>query len=232
MVSPGGNVLAETGYEPYGRAVVLSGTTGQAFGFGGYPTHAPSGLSLAWFREYDAGLGTWLSRDPMGEASGLNLYEYVEGDPINLIDPLGLDPEALNYFPPSELHDNYDKIAADPDVIAVGAHGSERGFTPPVTVEKLVKDITETQKWQSGVRTVRLDICNSGKGPAPGPKQVLDALAKTLRPGDKVTVLAPDAFVWVGPDGQRDLTSKMKPDGKFHDGKGQYQPFSVVVPRR
>ena len=91
MVSQGGTISSETGYEPYGRAYLVSGTIGQAFGFGGYLNHSASGLSLAWFREYDSGVGRWLSRDPLGEAAGLNLYAYVLGDPINYLDPLGLD---------------------------------------------------------------------------------------------------------------------------------------------
>jgi hypothetical protein len=37
----------------------------------------------------DSGVGCWLSRDPMGEAGGLNLYGYVGNNPISFIDPLG-----------------------------------------------------------------------------------------------------------------------------------------------
>jgi uncharacterized protein RhaS with RHS repeats len=36
--------------------------------------------------------GRWLPRDPIGENGGLNLYDYVNNNPINVADPLGLDP--------------------------------------------------------------------------------------------------------------------------------------------
>mgnify|MGYP001582059114 CR=1 FL=1 len=38
----------------------------------------------------DAASGGRISRDPIEEAGGLNLYGYVGGDPINRVDPLGL----------------------------------------------------------------------------------------------------------------------------------------------
>lgn len=34
--------------------------------------------------------GRWLSRDPLGEAGGINLYAYCGNDPVNRHDPLGL----------------------------------------------------------------------------------------------------------------------------------------------
>ena len=34
--------------------------------------------------------GRWLSRDPIGESGGINLYGYVGNSPVNYVDPLGL----------------------------------------------------------------------------------------------------------------------------------------------
>lgn len=34
----------------------------------------------------------WLSRDPLGESGGLNLYGYVGNNPTNMVDPFGKNP--------------------------------------------------------------------------------------------------------------------------------------------
>jgi len=57
---------------------------------GKYYHHAGSGLELALYRGYDAGLGRWISEDPLGEEGGLNLYGYVGNDPLGGLDRLGL----------------------------------------------------------------------------------------------------------------------------------------------
>ena len=41
---------------------------------------------------YDPTIGRWLSRDPIEERGGINLYGYVGNNPVNLIDPDGRHP--------------------------------------------------------------------------------------------------------------------------------------------
>lgn len=70
--------------------IVLSGTLFLDRVLVGHYYHAWSGLHLAFYRAYDAELGRWLSRDPLGEAGGFTLYDYALNSPIMLVDELGL----------------------------------------------------------------------------------------------------------------------------------------------
>jgi RHS repeat-associated protein len=57
-------------------------------GYVGIYYHASSGLSMTHFRWYNGFTRRWISRDPIGEAGGMNLYGYVGGNPLNRVDPL------------------------------------------------------------------------------------------------------------------------------------------------
>ena len=50
-----------------------------------------TGLYAYPYRSYAPWLGRWLSPDPIGPADDLNLYQFVGGDPIGFVDPLGTD---------------------------------------------------------------------------------------------------------------------------------------------
>ena len=43
-----------------------------------------------WHRFYDPGTGRYISADPIGLAGGINLYAYVQNDPVDWVDPWGL----------------------------------------------------------------------------------------------------------------------------------------------
>lgn len=90
VVDANGLPVASYTYDPFGQRTRVSGIREDELGLTGHRYHARSGLHLAAFRAYDARSGRWLSRDPLGEQGGLNLYAYVSNDPVNLIDPFGL----------------------------------------------------------------------------------------------------------------------------------------------
>jgi len=90
LMNGSGTVVSRFSYDAWGVMAQTSGTVGTPFGYAGYQYHAASGLNLTLFRAYDAALGRWLSRDPIFEEGGVNLYGYVGNSPINFSDPTGL----------------------------------------------------------------------------------------------------------------------------------------------
>ena len=95
-----GNMINRYAYLPFGDsnppniAACLSGTcgsgSGTAFGYAGYRYDPETGLYHAGARYYDPRLGRFIQPDPIGQAGGLNLYAYVQNDPLNATDPSGL----------------------------------------------------------------------------------------------------------------------------------------------
>jgi RHS repeat-associated protein len=89
LTDTGGVIQASYDYNAFGRQVKLSGTVDSDFGYGGYYVNKTTGLDLTWYRAYDSEKARWLSRDPLNEEMGLNLYEYVNNEPLDYIDPDG-----------------------------------------------------------------------------------------------------------------------------------------------
>jgi RHS repeat-associated protein len=81
-----GNATSTLAYGPYGE----SGPTLPArFGYTGQQYIAPLGLYHYKARFYSPTIGRFLQTDPIGYGGGMNLYAYVDGNPINLSDPEG-----------------------------------------------------------------------------------------------------------------------------------------------
>jgi RHS repeat-associated protein len=92
MTDSNGVIAARYEYDPFGERFKVEGSQDADFGFTGFYLHQPTGLSLTKYRAYNSSFGRWISRDPIEERGGLNLYGYVDNRPINQVDPFGLEP--------------------------------------------------------------------------------------------------------------------------------------------
>ena len=96
-----GTRVASYDYSPYGAITQSSVTNGTDYQYAGLFAHAASGLNLATYRAVEAVTGRFINRDPIKETGGINLYDYVGADPINRIDPWGLN--AVSPINPNSL---------------------------------------------------------------------------------------------------------------------------------
>lgn len=88
-----GEVVQRMDYDEFGNVLDTSTNLGfQPFGFAGGLYDPDTHLLHYGTREYDSKTGRWLSQDPIGFKGGsINLYTYGNNDPINKIDPTGLE---------------------------------------------------------------------------------------------------------------------------------------------
>jgi RHS repeat-associated protein len=93
-----GNVVRQFKYDPYGQIKAYDENDifiedafqwQNYFLFTGREYDPETGLYYYRARYYNPNIGRFMSRDPLGYADGLNLYTYVQNNPVNLKDPLG-----------------------------------------------------------------------------------------------------------------------------------------------
>lgn len=84
-----GSIQTSYAYEPYGRTLVIGSTTDNSFQYTGRENDG-TGLYFYRARYYSSALMRFIQEDPIGFESGdTNLFAYVGGNPVTLIDPLG-----------------------------------------------------------------------------------------------------------------------------------------------
>jgi RHS repeat-associated protein len=77
-------------YTPFGEAEKQIETVENPFRFPGQYYDSETGLHYNYFRYYNPQTGRYITPDPIGLEGGINLFVYVENNPINFIDPEGL----------------------------------------------------------------------------------------------------------------------------------------------
>jgi RHS repeat-associated protein len=87
-----GDDVAHYEYEAFGNMTVSIGTKEDYFlhRFSTKPLDDVTGLYYYGYRYYDPVTGRWLSRDPIQERGGLNLYNTISNDLIGYFDVLDL----------------------------------------------------------------------------------------------------------------------------------------------
>jgi RHS repeat-associated protein len=88
-----GSIIKAITYDSYGNVISDSNPEFSIpFGFAGGLKDSDTRLIRFGFRDYDPQTGRWTARDPIGFSGGdSNLYGYVFSDPIQYVDPLGLE---------------------------------------------------------------------------------------------------------------------------------------------
>jgi RHS repeat-associated protein len=90
LTGPTGGVVGTSSYDAYARLTASSGTATTPLGYAGQYTDAESGLQYLRARYYDPVTAQFLTRDPMTDVTQ-SPYGYAHDDPVNAIDPSGLD---------------------------------------------------------------------------------------------------------------------------------------------
>src|SRR6266516_895184 len=94
-----GTVSANYEYEPFGQTTRCTGSLAKEnpHRFSTKLNDDATDLMYYGYRFFNASTGRWLSRDPIEEDGGSNLYGYVRNDPQSLVDVLGLWETDVHY---------------------------------------------------------------------------------------------------------------------------------------
>ncbi len=98
-----GAVTAHFEYDPFGRAVVDTDSSGQfRYRFSTKPGDSETGLYYYGYRYYDPETGRWPSRDPIEESGGVNLYGFLGNYTVSKWDYLGWEYSSSGNYTESQ----------------------------------------------------------------------------------------------------------------------------------
>lgn len=158
------SVYAAFYYNPYGGFYRSSqaGTNLDEFRYAGMFYLPEAALYFTRYRAYDPSTGRWLSRDPIAEEGGINLYGYVGGNAVNLVDPTGESPSTNNIckfvkLPICKLKLVWDGCKWVWGKISGSADNKENPpQTPKIDPEKLQKELENLKNVERDLR-IQLD---------------------------------------------------------------------------
>ena len=172
LVNASTNALAMVyEYAPFGemlRAEVFdSAIQDNPFRFSSKFTDVETGLIYYGARYYSPALGRFLSRDPIEEAGGLNLYAFCGNNPVNKWDYQGQMPEWLkticSWFGFDVNTDPHGNNTPDP-TIGSGPNGQNANGEggPPVGLPPVIVSATRISGDTSSTQTANTNTTTSG----------------------------------------------------------------------
>ncbi len=95
-----GTVVAAYDYDPFGNTLQENGNSSSVSPFRFSTKYTDSETSLIYYghRFYNSQTGRWISRDPVEETGGVNLYGFVSNAPANKLDQLGMYEIDVHYY--------------------------------------------------------------------------------------------------------------------------------------
>ena len=144
-VSETGAVVAEYEYDAFGATVSQSGALSDAFRhrFSTKPWIAALGVYDYGERVYSPELRRWLSRDPIGEDGGVNLYAFCGNDAVNGVDYFGM------WSATSESYGKRRRI-----------YRKQKGDTEQGLAMQLGLNAGETEKWLKRLNGCEVSVPN------------------------------------------------------------------------
>ncbi len=164
-------------------------------------------------RYYNPETGRWLNRDPIEEQGGFNLYAFVEGDPVNKLDPFGLATVDYDFAPSfkGQIAHRGVPIGSAADAAFTGSSGEATTSLYIHYTMGLTTSISGGRRTGSASDT--LDISGSGLI-----KDVVDTVNR-----DQIRVLSNDVVRDAG-DGFRQ--NGYGGDFRFHGGREEQLVFA------
>jgi RHS repeat-associated protein len=130
-----GTVVQEYDYDSFGTPNQRGENTDQPFAYTGREWDRETGLYYYRARYYDPRIGRFISKDPISFAGGdVNLYGYVQNNPVNAVDPLGLYGSNVHYDLTKQLALDSGFCEKSAQTIAAADQGVDDSFgTGPIT---------------------------------------------------------------------------------------------------
>ena len=156
-----GTISTRYEYGPFGEVFCSVGELAgeNPFQFSTKYTDFETDLVYYGYRYYSPDIGRWISRDPIEEQGGFNLYAFVNNDPVNKIDVLSFNTW-MPYPAPGRYIDvsNRYKIPTiiDTQEDAFGAWQRKTNIVYPVSV-RIISKIKENSVYKEFIETEFVD---------------------------------------------------------------------------